>query len=497
MATSVNPLIAQLLYRNQLMPPAAQPETPQSQAVADAQQQAAPQPNAAAAQPLHRTPGMIAQAVAPASEPQPASTPASPGGGQKSPGPTPAAPANLQDAVHNGFYGQEIPMSREDFLKGYKPQHLQPEEYKGPGWGRRLLFGLAAAASGIGHPEIGYQMVSNYNNRNQEMEQQVADYNAKLPVLNQQADEAAYNQYLEGEATKARIADTGSQITNRGAQTGMQQDELNARLAGMGYRKNAQTGALEQIPENEMTPVQQAELQMTRAGIALRDAQTAASKAEVDPNSPQNKLAQENVKLREKEFAQTQARLQLAWRSEAFREGPGMQQRNAGNVLKVYQPALDADFRLKQMLDQAKEAKAGNQQAMLGLLYNHMGMTAGLQKGARMTQDMIKEAEQSRPWLQGMAATFSKDGVLTGVKLSPQQIDQMVQLAEQARPLAWERARSEAKSIGLAAEPQPLDGLPALPGAAGGAAQYQYTATDPQTGHRMGWNGSQWIDLGK
>ena len=45
---------------------------------------------------------------------------------------------------------------------------------------------------------------------------------------------------------------------------------------------------------------------------------------------------------------------------------------------------------------------------MINLLYNHIGMTTGLQKGARITKDLISEAENSAPW---MATLLKKIGV--------------------------------------------------------------------------------------
>lgn len=103
-----------------------------------------------------------------------------------------------------------------------------------------------------------------------------------------------------------------------------------------------------------------------------------------------------------------------------------------GEVLKDYAPAQDSAERLNVMTKNRDEAvKNHDQQAMLSLLANHLGMTMGLAKGARINQAIIKEAEQSRPWLQGMGAKFDKDGILTGVTLTPPQMDQMVELGRE------------------------------------------------------------------
>lgn len=75
-----------------------------------------------------------------------------------------------------------------------------------------------------------------------------------------------------------------------------------------------------------------------------------------------------------------------------------------------------------------------DQQAMMSLLANHIGMTMGAQKGARITRAVWEEALGSRPWLSGAKASFTvdKDGVeiLSGVVLTPDQMRQMVELAD-------------------------------------------------------------------
>lgn len=118
-------------------------------------------------------------------------------------------------------------------------------------------------------------------------------------------------------------------------------------------------------------------------------------------------------------------------------------------ALKIAEPALGADFRLVQMRKNEQDALKGDQQAMLSLLTNHIGMTLGLQKGARITRDILREAEQSTPWLQGLIAHFDDRGYLSGVALTPQQMRQMVNLAEDQDENAWNRANSEAKYLGV------------------------------------------------
>ncbi len=127
---------------------------------------------------------------------------------------------------------------------------------------------------------------------------------------------------------------------------------------------------------------------------------------------------------------------------------------NATIGLKIYEPAMGADFRLSQMQENLKDALKGDQQAMLSLLTNHIGMTLGLQKGARITKDILHEAQDSAPWLQKVAAKFDDRGYLSGVTLTPDSMRQMVKLGVNQRKLAWDRADSEAEFAGVTGRPK-------------------------------------------
>lgn len=121
--------------------------------------------------------------------------------------------------------------------------------------------------------------------------------------------------------------------------------------------------------------------------------------------------------------------------------------RNA--TLKEFTPAVDSAERFNVMAKNYEDAiRNHDQQAMLSLLANHLGMTMGLQKGARMTKDIIQEAERSRPWLQGMKANFSPDGVLSGVALTPEQMRQMVNLGRERFAEDITKARNNSKYLG-------------------------------------------------
>ncbi len=123
--------------------------------------------------------------------------------------------------------------------------------------------------------------------------------------------------------------------------------------------------------------------------------------------------------------------------------------------LKAYTPAMDSAERFNVMTKNYEDAiKNHDQQAMLSLLANHLGMTMGLQKGSRLTKDIIHEAEQSRPWLQGLKAKFSKEGYLTGVNLTPGQMDQMVNLGRERFSEDVTKGRNEAEYQGISEGPK-------------------------------------------
>jgi hypothetical protein len=126
------------------------------------------------------------------------------------------------------------------------------------------------------------------------------------------------------------------------------------------------------------------------------------------------------------------------------------QERGAKNdILKAYQPTLDAAQRMNIMTDNYEKAiRDHDQQAMLSLLANHIGMTLGAQKGARITKDILHEAEQSTPWLQGIKAKFDGDGVLSGVVLTPGQMKQMVGLGQSMYAESAKKSRATAQYLG-------------------------------------------------
>lgn len=79
------------------------------------------------------------------------------------------------------------------------------------------------------------------------------------------------------------------------------------------------------------------------------------------------------------------------------------------------------------------EAKKGDQQAMVSLAGNHVLMITGAgEKGnIRATKLIWEDAVNSAPWLARAEAKFDSDGYLSGVTLTPSQMDQMVRLAHE------------------------------------------------------------------
>ena len=80
--------------------------------------------------------------------------------------------------------------------------------------------------------------------------------------------------------------------------------------------------------------------------------------------------------------------------------------------------------------------------------------TRGLQKGARLNQAIISEAQQSDPLLRRLKARFDKDGYLTGVTLTPEQMRSMVGLGEDRFRADVSKSRRSASVVGVAGEPQ-------------------------------------------
>jgi hypothetical protein len=111
--------------------------------------------------------------------------------------------------------------------------------------------------------------------------------------------------------------------------------------------------------------------------------------------------------------------------------------------------AMDADNRYYIMMRNIQQPSA---QGDIALLFNHIGMTLGAQKGARITDAEIRKAMTARSLPQDLLGKLESWGVmgyLTGRKdlppggfLTPEQRTNMLQLAQEMREMIWWKAKN-------------------------------------------------------
>lgn len=158
-----------------------------------------------------------------------------------------------------------------------------------------------------------------------------------------------------------------------------------------------------------------------------------------------------NMDFQEKKQATAQA---FAW-DKMLR---GIKEKDQAEAVKIYDPLVGAKERLAIMDDNAPRAKKGDQQAMVAVLSNHIGLTLGLQKGARITMTHWAEAEKASPILARLRARagFDEAGNFTGFRsgtvLTPEQVDQMVHMGQTAYDEIWDSARIKSDIAGLETE---------------------------------------------
>jgi hypothetical protein len=159
---------------------------------------------------------------------------------------------------------------------------------------------------------------------------------------------------------------------------------------------------------------------------------------------------------------------------------------------KEFGNAREAQTRLKIMQQNAVDAYQGNQQAMVSLLMNHIGMTLGAQKGTRVAKSIIDEARQSTDWVDSKLSTighqdangdFIYDGLKGGINLAGGQIKQMVDLAKQRNDLQWQQVKDTGNTYGVdlsgaIAQTQGAEPQAAGKGGAGGGGG-QFVVIDP------------------
>lgn len=152
-----------------------------------------------------------------------------------------------------------------------------------------------------------------------------------------------------------------------------------------------------------------------------------------DAESVQKKKNQ----LNDTRFAQ---RLEMQTRAIAARFDAGDYVAARRNLNKAKDDYRQSVTRATTMDQNLIDARKGSQQAMLSMVANHIGMTLGAQKGARITRAVWDEATESAPWISStIAKSFHQDengdyifdGWKGGVTLTDDQMQQMVDLAHQ------------------------------------------------------------------
>ena len=179
-------------------------------------------------------------------------------------------------------------------------------------------------------------------------------------------------------------------------------------------------------------------------GVQTKRLEDAKSSAQLSGNALDRQMAREQAQRNHEES--------MAKMSETKSKSESVKARQ--EVAKIYaDPMLSSErynIMTKNLADWLPEKEGGHndQQAMLSLLANHLGMTMGLQKGARMNQAIIDEAASSQPWLAKIGAKFDKQGYLTGLTLGPDQMRSMVNLARERYHEDVSKARNVAKYAG-------------------------------------------------
>lgn len=308
-------------------------------------------------------------------------------------------------------------------------------------------------------------------------------HNLDLRNLNKQigAEEGEQEKEAQTAAQQSEVPLHQAQTQEAQVRTQTIPEQVAASLAEHGYRIG-EDGKLEEIPEGELSEVQRAQLEATRnpwmkeaGNQPLADRvpqlnQAMASRYQVmnpgKPLPPELTLpkeatksdfdrldkmmeAQERAAATKEQHEESnrfrQTALDLASQNRETKQDTSLKQAS----FKAFTPAMDSAERFNVMTKNYEDAiKNHDQQAMLSLLANHLGMTMGLQKGSRLTRDIIREAQESRPWLQGLEAKFDKNGYLTGVTLTLPQMQQMVSLGRERYSEDVTKARNESRYLG-------------------------------------------------
>lgn len=197
-----------------------------------------------------------------------------------------------------------------------------------------------------------------------------------------------------------------------------------------------------------------------------------------------NKVKKEKLEEEAKKENERLGRMLAAFNYSIARGDIAPAQREVGRLESLYD---DASIRMHSMDKNLPEGLNGNQQAMVAILSDHVGMTLGLQKNARITRAYLDEAKASAPWLQTVEARFSPEGYLTGVTLTPEQMKQMTDLAHMKLGVAKDtlddaqgRLDDTKKAYGVK-----------TPGAKGSSSERKPDAEKPNSGKK--WSKSAYL----
>lgn len=305
------------------------------------------------------------------------------------------------------------------------------------------------------------------------LKSQIQQMQGQYDDLNQPAEPVSLKQKILGFLGGPMLSGTSQNQRNletsqKDAKSGRLLQEIQAGQRTLGSEQTADKRmTIQQQMENQREQEreaaqaklfgQQNQLEQTRETARAQQAREAqqASDARLDKTTQASdqRLTKTIQAEGQRQRAQFGEQEKLQGMRQTAAQGKGDTQTRE-KVLTYWQPALDSAERLNVMTRNYEDAtQKGDQQAMLSLLANHLGMTMGLQKGARLTKDIIQEAQQSAPWLQRIGTKFDQNGYLSGVTLSPEQMKQMVSLGVHRYQEDVGKARSMSGYIGVQDEP--------------------------------------------
>jgi hypothetical protein len=329
---------------------------------------------------------------------------------------------------------------------------------------------VTGVENAIKYPGYGQQMEdytrqrTDLTNQLQQQQGAVTDQQQQAELAHTQAQTGLAQQQAAtyGQQTLAQLLEKGGQVEDNGAHLTSPEGHTGSHLQVGGktvYMPSPSEEAAAKKRADQVNwldvpkPLQvqyglpaKAPYQAIDAALRVMEQQGQAKAA----NDMRIQLAAQNEQMRRDLAADSNATRATIAAAAAGNRSDKADTTLRSTAIKTYQPAMDSAERFNVMTQNYEDAiKDHDQQAMLSLLANHLGMTMGLQKGSRLTKDIINEAKNSRPWLQGMVSKFDKDGYLSGVTLSPAQMRQMVSLGQGRFSQDISKARNEAQYIGV------------------------------------------------